>query len=139
MEIGNMRHALRAVFILLLAFLIAADDVKKAAKKEQEKLQGSWKVVSSEKDGKPHECTKDAEVVFDGDKLNIQLIGEKPGKGAFKLDPSKDPKWIDCTILGRGIYNVDGDTLRICWGEERPSESVSKKNVYLLVLKRTKP
>jgi uncharacterized protein (TIGR03067 family) len=129
----------RAMLIVVFSVGSGADDRKLADEKDQDRIQGVWRVVSSEKDGKPHEDTKDAKFVFAGDEITIELSGEKPSKGRFKLDPTKDPKWIDSGSLGRGVYHIEGDKLKICWGERRPAEFVSKKDVYLLQLKREKP
>ncbi len=129
--------------MIFAVFLFLAADTPKddETKKEQEKLKGTWVVVSSEKSGKPHEDTKNAKFIFDGDELTVILKGdENKGKDGFRLNLSKKQKWID-SRLGRGIYELDGDGLRICSAEERPTEFVSKpkSNVYLYVLKREKP
>ena len=131
----------RTVTIVAAGMLLAADPAKDdEIKKEQEKLKGTWIMISSEKSGKPHDDTKNAKFIFAGDKLTIKLGEEDKGASGFVLDPSKNPKWITGRI-GRGIYELDGDKLKICSAEERPGEFVSKpgSNVYLYVLKREKP
>jgi uncharacterized protein (TIGR03067 family) len=49
-------------------------------------------------------------------------------RGRFKLDPSRSPKAYDLTtpegLVIRGIYELDGDTLKVCLsapGDERPT------------------
>jgi len=79
----------------------------------------------------------------------------KDGKaisGAFKVDATKKPKTMDMTPSeGRykdktllGIYELDGDTLKICFaepGKDRPTDFTSKagSGVVLAIHKREKP
>ena len=113
-----------------------AADEKKAeedAKKEKEKLQGTWKVVTIEEKGQSKE-QDDAQFVFDGDEFAFKNGGQVLHKGKFKLDPSKDPKAIDLEITesikefegktGLSIYawdKDDKDALKLCLG--RPGET----------------
>ncbi len=71
--------------------------------------------------------------------------------GRYKLDAAKKPKEIALTMTEngknetvRGIYELDGDNLKICFpaapGGEAPKEFSGKKasNQMLMVLKRSK-
>jgi uncharacterized protein (TIGR03067 family) len=99
------------------------------AKKDEDKLQGKW---LAELDGKKMELklTKDkfAMTMADGDE-------KKVFKGTAKIDSASKPKRIDFTIeegdryvgdTARGIYELDGDTLKWCSNhpgkEDRPKE-----------------
>src|SRR5262245_30126494 len=123
------------------------------AKTEAEKLQGTWTVVSAEYDaGK----TADEELIknkglkweFVENKITVHF-GDKSRGMAYKLDPSKKLKELDLTYTeGRrkgktdpAIYALEGDTLRICIGKDRPTEFVTKDESarYLLILKKEKP
>jgi uncharacterized protein (TIGR03067 family) len=73
-------------------------------------------------------------------------IVENGAEGVYHLDPGKAPKEIDFTILGAvkrtglGIYQLDGDTLKLCLSidpakvSERPKEFMSKAGEMRVVL-----
>ncbi len=131
-----------------------ADDAKK--------LQGTWTVDPATFKGvEETPAIKEARAelaamrfVFAGDTLTIR---SRPGpppfeKGreetsTFRLDPTKKPKEIDLSDNARGIYELDGDTLKVCWdhkGKEngRPTKigfDTVKETVHDFVLKREKP
>ena len=149
-----MKYLLTA---LVVSLLLAAEDKKDEVKKDQEALQGSWKVVSSEAGGKDQtEQFKDHLLVFEGDTFALKKGDEVGLKGTFKLDPSKKPRAIDLTITegGRegekgkvlhGIYEVGKDTLKWCTAEpggtDRPKEFSTKEGInhMLVTLKKDKP
>jgi uncharacterized protein (TIGR03067 family) len=119
---------------LVAGFLIAADDPKEDLKK----LEGTWTMVSGEKDGKPvpEQTIKIAKLVIKGDQHDVK-IGNDAYQGTHKIDPSKKPKTIDATdtegpFKGKtvyGIYESDGDTFKVCFakpGDERPKEFNTK-------------
>jgi uncharacterized protein (TIGR03067 family) len=115
---------LRALLIVAAALLVAADAKDDAVKKDKEALQGTWKPVAREKNGKL-ESEKDPELaktrfVFKGDKL-IEQEGKNEDEYTFTIDPTQKPKAIDLSLkvrdevlINKGIYELDGDTLRIC-------------------------
>jgi uncharacterized protein (TIGR03067 family) len=107
--------------------------------------------VSGEAGGEkaPEEFVQKCKVVIAGDK--ITLVGlvkgekEKGVEGTFKLDPAAKPRAIDIILTNRedalGIYEVEGDTLKMCLveatGNERPTEFAGKGQQILLVLKKS--
>jgi uncharacterized protein (TIGR03067 family) len=108
-----------AILTLAAALFAPGDEPKPDdAKKELEKLQGSWTIMKVERDG------DDLGGLAGGAEMEIE--GEKytaPGIAAsFKLDPSKDPKAIDISYTEgpaagqtvKGIYKLEGDTFTIC-------------------------
>jgi uncharacterized protein (TIGR03067 family) len=119
----------------------------KAGSSDKDKIQGTWSAVAGQHNGKavPSDQVKGVQVVFTGDKLILKSSG-KEMELTFKLDPSKKPKEIDVDFGGKtgtGIYELDGDNLKIAHGElgdPRPKEFVSKEGsgVSLMVFKRQK-
>lgn len=148
------RYVLPALATVL--FLSPSAD-KDDAKKDQEVLQGAWKIVSSENGGMDRtEEAKDHLIVFEGDMFALKKGDEVGLKGTFKLDPSKKPSTIDMTITegGRegdkgkvlqGIYELGKGTLKLCTsspgGTDRPEEFSTKEGVnhMLVTLKKEKP
>jgi uncharacterized protein (TIGR03067 family) len=122
----------------------------KAAKKELKKLEGTWVLVSGEKNGKelPEEILKNSKLVIAGNK-HIVNIGDERFVGTHELDPSEKPKTIDA-VDGPdkikkmfGIYEVKGDQFKVCFaepGKDRPTEFTGKEGsgCFIHVWKRTK-
>ena len=143
------------VTILLVAVgPLRGDDPKKgeSVKNDKAKIQGAWKLASLEADGVegPPEVVAAMQLSFKGDKL-VFSPGE-PGftRFTFKLDSTTKPPSFDMTHADgadkgkttKGIYAWEGDTLKICLGEEkRPKDFTAKADSgqARYVLKRTKP
>jgi RNA polymerase sigma factor (sigma-70 family) len=118
---------------------------------EEPALQGTWLIESLEEDGKPSPDEKAiTDVVVTGDKITFN--SSDPDKAAtltFKVDPSKKPKRMDITSIGEansmpGIYEVSGDTLKLCWrengqGGERPVTFTGKGQAMRLAVLKRKP
>jgi uncharacterized protein (TIGR03067 family) len=120
------------------ALALAADEKKDDAKDELKKFEGAWVLVSSEHDGEkaPEELIKTAKASVKGDKVTLSVGGKTVMEAEFKVDPTKKPKTIDSTATAGpdkgkksfGIYEMEGDTLKICYNEkERPKEFSAKK------------
>ena len=142
---------------LSVALLLAAEDKQDDAKKDQEALQGAWKVISSEAGGKDQtEEFKDHLLVFEGATFALKKGDEVGLKGTFKLDPSEKPRAIDITITEggqegdkgkvlHGIYELDKGTLKWCTAEpggtDRPKEFSTKEGInhMLVTLKKDRP
>ena len=139
------------LFTLLTAgFLLGAAGAQDDAKGDHEKIQGTWKVVSAEDSGRkaPDEAVKNMKWVITKDTITYKF-GDKTTKWSYKLDATKKPKWIDLTEGDRtmlGIYELDGDNLKICFPEGRKGERSTafeskpdSVNDILIILKREKP
>jgi uncharacterized protein (TIGR03067 family) len=122
------------------------------AKDDQAALEGTWRGFVVEGRGeKPDRGPVNIELVVKGNKMTARDLKEnKPlGEGTYTLDAAKKPREIDATgsvSMGRnrtfqGIYELDGDTLRWCVdniNKGRPTEFLSTRGQYLLVLKRVR-
>jgi uncharacterized protein (TIGR03067 family) len=135
---------------LLAALALAAPAKDDAAAKELEKLEGTWQLISAENDGKKmaDKQAKNVRVTIKGGKHTV-TFGEKPVAKdiAFTIDPTKTPKAVDDILpdggMIRGIYELNGDTLRSCVaapGKDRPKEFTGKagSGQTLRVFKRVK-
>jgi uncharacterized protein (TIGR03067 family) len=112
----------------------------KTAKSDEDKIQGTWTVVSQEVNGQPAlPVGARSEYIFAGDKNRKTGVD---GEWTFKLNAAKNPKEIDLAADGpKGIYALDGDNLKINFdfgGQGRPKEFATKPGdgSYLAVLKR---
>jgi len=137
--------------VVIVGLLIAADEAKKDdTLKDKERLQGTWIIQSSQRDGQADEVSKDDTVTFDGDSVTVRTK-DREQKATFKLDASKKPKTIDFTPSEEserdnvvlGIYSLDKDELKVCFsgpGEKRPTEFSAKEGTghQLHILKRKK-
>jgi uncharacterized protein (TIGR03067 family) len=132
---------------LVSTFAQPADDAKR--------LQGAWTAIQAERDGKAADDVVGHRLSFSGNRFQIQ---SKDGKtlhaGTVRVDPGAKPAAIDFThadgaLKGKawkGIYALDGDTLRICdnapnLDKGRPAafEAKSGSGHVLITFRRAKP
>jgi uncharacterized protein (TIGR03067 family) len=138
--------------ILIVGLAVAAGGPKEdAADKDFKQLQGTWQATSVEQDGgkATEDVAKQMALVFDGEKATFLAGDTVLMQGTVKLDPGAKPRALDlASTAGRvkgqavaGIYEVDGDTLRICLGAPggaRPAEFKSGKDQPLVAYRRAK-
>jgi len=137
---------------LTVVLLVAAPAPPEKEKKDEQKIQGNWTVVSREFIGKkaPEAELKALKVTIKDGTITLD-DGKKKEKIPYKLDPSKKPKTIDLANTGieskettLAIYELDGDTLKICWSEKDPEHRATKfasdedSGQTMIVLKREK-
>ena len=158
----------RYLSVMAIVLLLGAAPKENATTKGGEQLQGRWVCVRLEADGKrmtpvevalmaPRIKIRGSEVEFD--------TGEKQ---LFTLEPSASPKEIDIRVkepaekgvvpVQRGIYSLEGDTLKVCFGlcqamvsardgqitdftSERPTDFTAEAGStrVLAIFKRQKP
>jgi uncharacterized protein (TIGR03067 family) len=99
--------------------------------REIKALQGKWTIVSLEIDGQTMEGPS-AQVVVKGDRFTTISMGAAY-EGVVEVDATRTPKEFNLVFTegpekgntNRGIYELDGDTWRLCLnttGGQRPSE-----------------
>ena len=125
----------RAV-VLLLPLLLGADAARnELVVNERELLQGEWKAVQAWRAGAPmsRDETTRVGIRFVEDKMMLMGPG-RVEETAYKLDPQRSPGHIDIEMKNAGmkllgIYQVDGDTLRLCISpNQRPASFDTAKN-----------
>jgi uncharacterized protein (TIGR03067 family) len=131
----------RAVLPCVVGLLIAATTPAQDTKKEMDKLQGEWTMISLEQKGKKatDELVKQYKLTIKGDQWIVSSGRE--ATMTFKIDPSKEPKTMDLTFEGkqavsRGIYKLEGDTLTLCrttGNIDRPKEFKTTPEAGILV------
>jgi uncharacterized protein (TIGR03067 family) len=124
----------RTLMLALAAGLLIAADAKDDAREELKKWQGSW-TTTAEYNG---EKSPDKFITsIKDDKFTVKLGDKIIDSGTFKLGVDKKLKTIDATSdfgpnkgnILLGIYEMDGDTIKVCFAEkERPKEFSAKKD-----------
>ncbi|MFT3878916.1 MAG: TIGR03067 domain-containing protein [Gemmatales bacterium] len=108
-----LRLSIAALTCLLVLANVWADDKEEAAKKEQEKFQGEWKMVG-----------QDATVKFTGNEY-VFTLGDTKEKGKMKFNPTAKLKEVDVEITegtdsGKkqiGIYELKEDKVKFCFAK----------------------
>jgi uncharacterized protein (TIGR03067 family) len=121
------------------------------ARKDLEKMRGTWTLVSLEEDGKTATAArlKEFKVTIGGDRYAF-TVGGVTAKGVYKLDPTTTPKAMDIIVeegphQGKtklAIYEFDGDIFKCAVaepGKDRPKGFTAGAGYNAEVWKREKP
>jgi len=126
----------------------AGDDKEEAIKKDRQRYEGTWRVVTLVVDGNPsNEADARRMSVVNGPDgtWSIRLDGREISKGTSTIDPTQTPKTLDFTptegeskgALHLGIYELGEDSRKLCFappGRSRPTEFASRPgSQYILV------
>jgi uncharacterized protein (TIGR03067 family) len=144
-------------FSLVSAALLATGAAAQppTEKEDLERLQGTWKCIGGNVNGKTfgesEAATLGMAFAFKGDRLQTIVNGQPTMARSIKLAPHKSPREIDTVDLdpakptkGRGIYALDGDMLQICLREDlngRPGRFAvaDGTNDRLWILRKDRP
>jgi uncharacterized protein (TIGR03067 family) len=116
-------------------------------------LQGSWIPVKAELGGQPlpGDVLKKITLTLTNQNYEVTITGEQSDSGIWSIDTSSKPKGM--TIVGtKGpnagktfpcIYDIKGDTFRICYdlsGAKQPTEfkTATGTKLYLVTYNRKK-
>jgi len=144
----------KGLWVVVVASLAAGGTLqggggKGAGEDVLKKLQGTWKFVSQEREGKPRpreELAKQT-ITFARDKWTVRRDGKVVQAGTHKFDPGRKPAQVDAVVTDGedkgstmlGIYELKGDTLKVCFdpkGKERPTDFTSKAGRMTAVVER---
>jgi uncharacterized protein (TIGR03067 family) len=137
-----MRTLLPLVFVLPL--LGAGQGKDETKNDDAKKIQGTWKAIEFENDGKKMAPPQETKLKFGPEK--IEVVGRND-PAAYKLGTDGKLRTIDVTPEKgkktlKGLYELDGDTLRICLpmkeDDPRPKEMTSKGGHGIITFKREK-
>jgi uncharacterized protein (TIGR03066 family) len=121
---------------------------------EEEPLRGTWLVTEIEPPLQDREDIRGSRMIFTGDVLTFVSKGGSVHEESIKLDPARTPRHItqiremvQTTVRAgsektdndvAGIYEINGDTLRICMSQHgpRPTEFKATTDNVLITLKR---
>lgn len=113
--------------------------------KDEDAIQGTWILEKFDGPNGPPPDIGQIRMIFKDGKLTMSANGQREEQGTYKLNPTAKIKEIDLTSdreMMPGIYELDGDTLRLAVPEEpkqgRPTEMKSGKTVAVVTLKREK-
>ena len=143
-----MKHILCICLSVAASLTAFAADLPDDAKA----VQGSWTPTKADLGGQPmtEAVLKSISLKLTNGKYEVS-VGGQPDKGTYTLDSTSKPKSM--TITGTegpnqgktypAIYELKGDTLRICYdlsGVKRPTEfkSVAGTKLYLVTYNRKK-
>ena len=138
----------RRFFLAAVAVVLASG----CSKSDYQSMFAFWTVVSAEQGGAPADPAMKSDIFIDSEILTdgmgaMDVRWTDPPRHKMKLDPSKTPKHIDLQHhqssepAWPGIYELNGDDLKICLdleGKSRPTEfkTVAGDKRLLLVMKR---
>jgi uncharacterized protein (TIGR03067 family) len=129
--------------------LLAGPPAARAGDKE---LEGTWVSAAATHAGQPvgDDLAKGAEIVFSGDKYTATLGGVTE-TGTFTVGRAKKPYTIDLKAVSGAkrpkgppaIFEVDGDTLRICFALDtkvppKDFTSTAENKHFVVTYKRMK-
>src|SRR5207237_5382084 len=116
------------------------------AKYHAARSQGTWAAIRGETNGQPisENDLIHTRLDFKGDHVKADGPGQSGGgEGTFELDTSASPRRIKITrsegpnrfAVMDGIYDLDGDHLRICMGEpeDKVTEFKSRPGTHILL------
>jgi uncharacterized protein (TIGR03067 family) len=141
----------KLLLLLSVGYLAFTPLSNHKAGEDSKMIEGTWIPITVELGGQklPDEYLKDSKLILTAGRYTYQV-----DQGTYKLIPAEDPKApkaMDITGTGGpnkgktflAIYELSGDTLRICYdleGKSRPEEFTTRAGTkqFLAIYKRAK-
>jgi uncharacterized protein (TIGR03067 family) len=143
---------MRYIVCIYLAAALSLNAFAGGPADDAKTVQGKWKPATAELAGQPmaEAVLKSISLKLDNGKYEV-FVGTEPDRGTYTLDSTSLPKGMTITgtagpNLGKtfpAIYELKGDTLRICYdlsGAKRPAafKTVAGTQLYLVTYHRVK-
>jgi uncharacterized protein (TIGR03067 family) len=141
----------KLLLLLSVGYLVFTPLKNHQAEEEGKMIEGTWIPITAELGGQklPDEYLKSARLILTAGRYTYQI-----DQGTYKLIPAEEPKApkaMDITGTGGpnkgktflAIYELAGDTLRICYdleGKSRPEAFTTRAGTrqFLVIYKRAK-
>jgi len=144
-----LKRALAAVVLIVLTAGFAPKEPSPEPEPDAGKLQGTWDLTAVTLGGKnaPVIGGRKLTVRFTRTGCVMDAAGQQKQDLTFKVNDAKKPAWIDLTRGNetvKGIYEVKGDTLRMCYGVAGPKAArptgfdAMKGEMAVMTFKRAK-
>jgi uncharacterized protein (TIGR03067 family) len=141
---------MKYLFYLCLAVGASLNGFAAGSPDDAKAVQGMWVPAKAELAGQPmpDAVLKIISLKLDNGRYEV-FVGEEPDRGTYTLDSATQPKSL--TVTGTAgpnsgktfpaIYELNGDTLRICYdlsGASRPTgfKSIADTKLYLVTYNR---
>ncbi|MBS0263293.1 MAG: TIGR03067 domain-containing protein [Planctomycetes bacterium] len=146
-------EARRLVKELAQSDQIVKDFLAGPATSQKSELEGTWDLVSLERDGEAVNVQDDTRLVITGNRFEVRVGDKVIAAGMNRLNRELRPATVDATYtVGpdqghsfKGIYQLDEDTLKFCRGgapeQERPRafQTTAENRGLLSVYRRRLP
>jgi uncharacterized protein (TIGR03067 family) len=140
------------VLLMMTAVLLLGADTRRnpdLLKTVEASLEGDWIVTYNEDDQGRQTSSEGWTASCRGDRLLWLVNGKRFSEMKVRLDPLRNPEWIDLTFdkdnsyagkTALGICKREGDTLTIRWGWTRPKGFTrnQKNNQPVYVMRRVR-
>lgn len=149
----NTMNTMKCLLMLGFSLVAGLTTMADALTNDVVTVQGNWKPAVAELGGHPlsEALLKSISLKLADGKYEV-LVGTEPDRGTYTIDPAATPKRM--TIQGTegpnqgrtfpAIYEINGDTLRICYdlaGAHTPAafKTVAGTKLYLVTYRRVRP
>lgn len=135
---------------VILAICVSHDAGSQSKLGQSPPLEGAWEVVTNQSQTGTQDEAANRNIGYTLTITSRKFIWKTRGdvdEVEYVIDPTTKPANLDLDIRdgkanNKCIYQLEGDTLRLCiahFGEMRPTTFTVGKGISLVILKRKKP